>query len=135
MTAFRHGWTILGFVAGFLAMSEFTNCHKSILKYLHIKRKENQPLLLVLVDSLCTQYFSLFIFVLNNMTFLVGPSRNYGLFVILCLALIIYFKLQRFNQFMTKLEALAEQYKKDPEGTQDIYDKEIRAKVSNILAT
>lgn len=128
----KFGWTVLGFVAGFLAMYEYTSCHKFILQYVHIKRKENQPLILVLVESLCTHRFTLFIYLLNNATFLVGPSHNYGLFVVLCLVLIVYYKLQRFNQFMTDLELLAQHFKKDPERTQEAYDQEIREKVKAI---
>ena len=60
-----------------------------------------------------------------HLTFLTCRSRNICACLVVLYIFILFYKVYVFNSYMNELADLVKQYKKNPEATQEAYDKKM----------
>ena len=68
-----------------------------------------------------------------HMVILTLPAKYIGLALLMLFILIIWHKIYSFNKFMRENTKLAEDYKKNPESTQELYDQSIETRVTAMM--
>lgn len=69
------------------------------------------------------RYLSVALFAWFHITFLTMRSRNICTCLVMMYIFILFYKIYVFNSYMNELATLAKEYKKNPEATQEAYDK------------
>ena len=120
------GWLVLNFIGPSIAIQEYSDLHSSILKVMHASRSKKFAVLHEqLVSFVCQKYFTAAMLMLYHLVILTQPGKYIGISLLLMFIIVIYQKIYSFNNFMRHITQLKDDYKKNPEKTQEKYDQEI----------
>ena len=83
----------------------------------------------LLVSYVCQKHVTGAMLMIYHLVILTLPGKYIGLALLILFIIVIYQKIYSFNNFMRYITQLKDDYKKNPESTQEKYDKEINSLV------